>query len=201
MANSQATFGFKHIGYLGGGAPDYQYSNRAIAKNYSTAIGFGDPVFRVGSTSAYIAQASNATTNPIEGIFYGCTFQPTGGNSVVWSPGWPGNTVAQDATAYIIDAPNAIFLAATLLTSITTGQIGQLVGFTTGTPNTTGAMNSIATVDQSTLATTTGTTTNALPFRVYGMYNGIGNGSDTTTNYNWVVVSFNNQINRSFSGY
>ncbi len=207
MANTQSTFGFKHIGYLSGGAPDYQMSTRGILKTNATAIGFGDPVVRTNATSPYIQQASAATTNPIEGIFVGCQYIPTGGNTVQWSPGWPGVTVAADATAYIIDAPNALFLAATTLTAIGTGSVGQVVGFNIGTASTTGQMLSGATVDQSTATTTTGTTAQAWPFRIVGIYGGtgnfggVGNGSDSTTSYNWVVVSFNNQINRSFGGW
>ena len=54
---------------------------------------------------------------------------------------------------------------------------------------------SIATVDQSTL------TTNAnYPFQVVSMMQGVGNGSDPTTNYNWVVVSFQNQMFRNTTG-
>jgi hypothetical protein len=50
-------------------------------------------------------------------------------------------------------------------------------------------------------ATTTGTTASALPFKIVSLYQGIGNGSDPASNYNWVVVGFNQQINRSLSGY
>jgi hypothetical protein len=50
-------------------------------------------------------------------------------------------------------------------------------------------------VDQSTL--TTGPTA---PFQVYSMYPGLGNGSDTTTNYNWVIVGFNQQRYRLATG-
>ena len=201
MANTQAQFGFKHFGYLSGGSPDYQQSTRAISKTLATAIGFGDPVIRVSSASPYITQGASVTTVPLEGIFVGCTFIPSGGGPPQWSPFWPGNTVNADATAYVIDAPNALFLVATLQTAVTSANIGQLINYTTGVPSTSGQGYAIATIDQSTLATTsTGTTISGLPFRITGLYPGLGNGSDPTTNYNWAIVTFNNQINRSPGG-
>ena len=208
MANTQASFGFKLTGYISGGAPDQQLSTRAIAKANLTAIGFGDPVVRVNATSPYITQGAASTSSPLEGIFQGCSYIPAGGGAPVWSPGWPGVTQGADATAYIIDAPNAQFLVATLLTAITTGQIGSLINYTTGVTSTTGPMLSGATVDSSTINTTAlGTTYSGLPFRIINVYGGtgnfggVGNGTDTTTNYNWVIVGFNNQINRTLGGF
>lgn len=199
MANSTATFGFKHIGYLGGGAPDYQLATRAIQSSNSTKIGFGDPVVKANATSQYIIQAVGTTvvTTPIIGIFQGCQYTPAGGIPT-WSPYWPG-AAAVDAVAYIMDAPNALFLAATLLTAITTGGIGQTVTFTGGTPATTGGGYSNATLDAATLGTAGGTAASWLPFRVVSMYQGVGNGSDPTTNYNWVVVGFNFESNRALN--
>lgn len=202
MANTQARFGFKHIGYLGGGSPDYQLTTRAIQSSNATAIGFGDPVVKANATSQYIVQAvatsSANMTQPIVGIFAGCSYRPAGGIPS-WSPYWPG-AAAADAVAYIIDAPNALFLAATLLTAITTGGIGQVVNFTGGAPATTGGGFSIATIDQATLGTAAGATAvSGLPFRLIQLYQGVGNGSDPASNYNWVVVGFNNQVNRALS--
>jgi hypothetical protein len=74
MANVQATFGFKHIGYLGGSAYDMQMTgNYQIQSTNTTKIGFGD------ATSKYIVQASNATTQEITGIFVGCEFTDSTG--------------------------------------------------------------------------------------------------------------------------
>jgi hypothetical protein len=207
MANTQSTFGFKHQGYLPGGAPDYQLSTYAILKTNATAIGNGDPVSYVNATSVYITQmveqssaTGNATTLPVVGIFQGCVYIPSSGLQIpTWSPYWPGVTVSADATAYVMDAPNAKFLVATLQTAVTSANIGNCVNFTTGAPTTTGGGFSIATIDQST-ATSLGTTALTLPFRILGLYPGVGNGSDPTTNYNWAVVGFNYQLNRGFFG-
>ena len=203
MANSATQYGFQHIGYLSGFAADYQHSSYAIQSTLATTIGFGDPVCRVNSTSPYITRmpANTNATVPMLGIFVGCQVTPSGGLGIPqWSPGYTAPTLVGDAVAYVIDAPGAKFKVAVLATAITTANIGQAVNFTGGAPSTTGQMLSTATVDQST-AKTTFTTASLLPFRIVGLYKGIGNGSDPTTNFNWVEVTFNNQIFRSLAGF
>lgn len=196
MANTQAAFGFRHIGYLGGGSPDYQLSTGLILSSNTTKIFRGDPVVRTVSTGK-IAQASN-NIETIVGIFDGCMYTPTGGIPQ-WSPYWPG-AASVDATAYFIDAPNALFMAAALNTSIVTANIGENVGYAIGTGNTTNGFSG-ATIDQSTL-----NTTNTLPFRVVapvttsGNFGQIGNGSDPSTAYGWAVVAFNSQNFKQLTG-
>lgn len=190
MANTQATFGFRHIGYLGGGSPDFQLSTGVIASGNTTKIFRGDPVVRTPATGK-IAQGSN-NTETLAGIFDGCMYTPVGGTPV-WSPFWPGAGASVDATAYIVDAPNAVFLAAALNTSLVTANIGENVGYTIGTGNTTTGF-SAATVDQASLNTTL-----TLPFRVIapvttqGNYGVVGNGSDPSTPFGWAIVTFNSQ--------
>lgn len=200
MANTQATFGFKHIGFLPGYAPDFQLTPVAIQSSYATKIGLGDPVTKSSSTSPYIIQATaaNATTQPIIGIFQGCYYIPAGGGVPTWSPSWPGASQSQDATGYVINAPGAQFLVATLLTAVTSATLGQAVNFTGGTPATSGF--SIATIDQAT-ATSTGTTVSLLPFKIVSLYQSVGNGTDPTTNYNWAVVTFNFQQYKTLAAF
>jgi hypothetical protein len=192
VANTATQFGFRHIGYLPGGAPDYQQSTRVILSTYSTAIGFGDPVQKTNATSQYIVRGAGGTaatgTAIIEGIFVGCEYTPSGGLGIPqWSPYWPGAASA-DAKAYIIDAPNALFLVATGTTAVATAGIGGLYGFDVGTVSTTGGGFSGATLNA-----TVSTSAGSLPFKMVSLYQGVGNGSDPTTAYNWVVVTFNNQ--------
>ena len=200
MANTQSQFGFEHCGYLGGGAPDYQLQNAVIASSYATNIGYGDPVlYTTAGPTGTIIQATGAlaTTVPILGIFQGCYYIPSSGSTVQWSPYWPGSAT-QNATAYVISAPSALFKVAALNTAISSTQIGFNVNFTTGQCATTGGGYSIATIDQTT-ATALGTTSSFLPFKIYSLYPGIGNGSDPTTAYNWAIVGFNFQLFRSSS--
>lgn len=185
MANTQTAFGFRHIGYTSGAGVDYQLNSGLIASSYTTQIFFGDPV-TMNTTSGTIEQLAS-TTAQLVGVFQGCDFIPVAGGTVTWSPFWPGSA-AQSATAYFIDAPNAKFLVASLNTAIGQGNIGENVTVNIGTGNTKGAGLSGATVDQAGLTTAT-----TAPFKVVGLYQGIGNGSDPTTPYNWVEVTFNNQ--------
>lgn len=200
MANTQATFGFRHIGFLPGYAPDYQLTHATILSTYSTNIGVGDPVMKTSGSSPYIIQATGAlaTTAPIMGIYQGCAYTPTGSFPQP-STFWPGAS-ATNGTAYIIDSPGALFLVAALQTAITSGLIGNAVNFTTGQCSTTGGGFSVATIDQST-ATSTGTTISQLPFKIVGLYSGVGNGSDVTSNYNWAIVTFNNQTYKTLSAF
>ena len=193
MANTQAQFGFKHIGFISGSAPDYLLSTRSIRSAYASAIFFGDPVVKSTGTN-YIRQPADNTTLPVDGVFQGCWYVPSGGGAPVYSPYFPGS-VNSDATAYVVDAPGALFLAASLLTSVTGSSINSNIGWSTGAGGaTTGGAFSSYVVDSA-----TATAQNSWPFRVVSYYQGIGNGSDTTTNYNWVVVAFNNQRFKNLS--
>lgn len=194
MANVQSAYGFRHIGFLPGYGPDYQQLTRQIQSSNTTKIFNGDPVVKSQSATSYIIQGSNNTAT-LEGIFVGCNYVPTGGQLTLQpSPFWVG-AAASDATGYLINAPGALFLAAALNTAIVTANIGANIGYSIGTGSTVGGGFSGATLDQSTI-----NTTNTLPFQIVSLYQGIGNGADPATAYNWVVVTFNNQRFRSLTG-
>lgn len=187
MANTQAQFGFQHYGYLPGGAVDYQLSKYAIQSSYATKIFFGDPVIK-SAASPYIRPATASTAGTaIIGIFQGCQYSPSGGTPT-WTPWWPASQ-GTDAVAYVIDAPNALFKVAALLTAIPATAMGNNIGFSTGAGGTTvGGGFSTFTADQASI-----TTSAIAQFRLINFYPGVGNGSDTTTSYNWVIVGFNQQ--------
>jgi hypothetical protein len=194
MANTQASFGFRHIGYLPGYGPDYQQLTRQIQSSNATKIFNGDPVVKSQSATSYIIQASNNTAT-LEGIFVGCNYVPTGGQLTLQpSPFWVGSA-ASDATGYLINAPGALFLAAALNTAIVTANIGANIGFSIGTGSTVGGGFSGATIDAGTIGTT-----NTLPFQIVDLYKGVGNGADATTPFNWAVVTFTNQRFRTLTG-
>lgn len=196
MTNIQTAFGFRHIGYLSGGAPDFQLATGIILSTNTTKIFRGDPVV-IDPTTGFIQQAANNST-PLKGVFDGCVYTPVGGTPI-WSPFWPG-AAGSNATAYIIDAPNAVFVAAALNTSIVTANIQENVGFAIGAGNTANGFSG-ATVDQSTLGVTA-----TLPFRIVapvtasGNYGQITNGNDPTNPFGWVVVTFNNQNFKQLTG-
>lgn len=194
MANTQSQFGFQHYGYLPGGAVDYQLSKYQIQSSYATKIYFGDPVIKSAATQYIQPATGTGNLTAVAGIFQGCQFTPVGGVPT-FSPWFPAS-VGADATAYVIDAPNALFKVAALLTAVPATAMGNNIGFSTGAGGTTfGGGFSTYVVDQSTI--TTGPTA---PFQLVSFYPGIGNGSDTTTSYNWVIVTFNNQRYRNFTG-
>lgn len=192
MANTQAQFGFAQFGYLPGGAPDYQLSKYAIQSSYATAIFFGDVVQKSASLGPYIQPATSSTAGTgIVGIFQGCTYTPKGGVQG-WLPWYPGVAAGADSTAYVIDAPNALFKVAALLTAIPATAIGNNIGFSTGAGGTTvGGGFSTYTVDFASIASTV-----THPFKIVSMYPGVGNGSDTTSSFNWIIVGFNNMVYR-----
>ncbi len=188
MANVQAQFGFQHFGYLPGGAADYQLSKYQIQSSYATKIFFGDPVIK-SATSQYIRPATSSTGGTaIAGIFYGCQYVPSGGGAPVWTPWWPASQ-GSDATAYVIDAPNALFRVAALNTPVPATAIGNNIGFSTGAGGSTvGGGFSTFTVDQASINVSA-----IAQFKIVSLYPGVGNGSDPTTAYNWVIVAFNQQ--------
>jgi hypothetical protein len=194
MANTAQAFGFQHIGYLPGYAPDMAPSRRSIQSTYATSIFFGDPVVK-SSASPYIqaVTASATVTSDFAGIFQGCVYIPTGQAMPVYAPFYPGGTKAADATALIIDSPGALFRVAsgTTATSINPSAVGNNINWSTGAGGTTtGGGFSTFTVDQATLATTA-----TLPFTIVDMWSNraIGNGSDNSSAFNWVVVTPNSQ--------
>ena len=195
MANTQAQFGFRHDGYISGSGADYQLNSQyQIQSSYATAILNGTPMVKSASSQYLVPATGTGNLTTIVGILQGVDYTPTGG-APSFAPYWPG-TSAADGKAHLIDAPNALFLVASLLTAVPATAIGQNIGFSTGAGGTTvGAGFSTYVVDQGTL-----TTGSSAPFQVYSMYQGVGNGSDTTTSYNWVVVTFNNQRFKQLTG-
>ncbi len=188
MANQQAQFGFQHVGWLPGYAADAQYIRGMIQSSYATKIFFGDPVIKSASTQYIQPATGTGNLTSIFGIFYGCYYVPSGGGAPVYSPWWPASQQS-DATALIMAAPGATFKVAALLTAVPATAIGDNIGFSTGAGGSTvGQGFSTFTVDQGTL--TTGPTA---PFTIVEMVQTIGNGSDPTTNFNHVIVTFNNQ--------
>jgi hypothetical protein len=194
VANTQVTFGFRHIGYASGMAPDYQMAKGVILSSNSTKIFRGDPVSLDPTTGAIVQGANNTST--VFGIFDGCMYTPVGGTPQ-WSQFWPG-AAGGPATGYVINAPGALFMAAALNTSLVTANVGENIGFAIGTGNT-ATGQSAATLDQSTL-----NTTNTLPFKVVDLGSSIlaagSNGADVSTAYAWAVVTFNNQQYKQLTG-
>jgi hypothetical protein len=191
MANTNAAFGFSPDGTVGGGTPNFRLSRRLIASNYGTKIFTGDAVSPTISTSTgYIVQAA-ATTTALAGIFMGCKYLSTSQGRQVWSQYWPGADATGDVTAYVIDNPDAQFVVQAGGTAIPFAAMNQNVQLNVGTGNTLTGRSGMYVENPTTTAT--------LPFTIVGFVQdppGV-NGTDITTAYNWVRVTFNNEIFRA----
>lgn len=193
MANTNAPFGFKP--WKGtGSAPTFELSVRKIKSDNTTKIYRGDAVIPL--TTGYIGQAT-ASTVRMEGIFWGCKYLSTSQKRIVWSAYWPGADAAADAEAYIIDDPNMQFEVQSsdqnAALPVAFANIGEYINISVGTGSTLTGLSGM-TVDVNTLATTA-----TLPFRIVSLIQDPpgANGTDITSEYNRVIVAFNNATTRT----
>jgi hypothetical protein len=192
MANTAAPFGFRQ--YSGtGSAPTYEQVPVRIAYNAS-AIYYGDPV--QPDANGYVVVGSPGTTQ-IAGIFVGCKYLSVAQKRTVWSNYWPGSDVASGNTVegYIVNDPNAKFVAQTGATGATAADINANVNFAIGTGNSASGLSG-ASVDMSTV-----NTTNTLPFRIVGLdVDPPGAPGTEAGAYNLVIVAFNNVSTKQLTG-
>ena len=109
MANVAEKFGLRPYRKLDG-TPLVGAQNRyTIASNYGTAIFQGDLVqpTTAGNIERHTPNTSDAVVGVFNGVFYTdpTTSKPTFKNF------YPGSIVANDITAFVIDDPDAVFLA------------------------------------------------------------------------------------------
>ena len=201
MANTFAPFGFSPSS-TSNGPMNFRLSTRRIAST-ATAIYHGDAVVPVTSpsTNGYIKQAT-ASTVPLAGIFWGCKYLSTSQKRTVWSNYWPGSDATGDVEAYVIDDPNTRFVVQT------SGASFQITG--TPTTFTSSPVGEYAQLNVGAGSSSTGisgmyldsiNTTATFPFIIVDVVLDPpgSNGSDATSNYNYVVVGFNNEWLRTNS--
>lgn len=196
MANTNAPFGFQLAGFLDGRTGSLGQQTRLIANADTNAVYSGDPVTSL--STGYVTRSTAGATQ-IAGIFIGCTYLNTALGRTVWSPSWPGSGATGDVTAYVVSDPQAVFKvqAGGSTTAIGLADINANVNFALGTPNTTSGQSG-AYADQTTIAAATTT----LPFRIIGLITAPPGapGTDTTSGYNYIYVSFNFQDFRVTTG-
>ena len=191
MANVSAPFGFSPDGTVGGSTPNFRISRRMIASTNATAIFCGDAVVPVtGSVTGYIAQAT-ASTTALAGIFWGCKYLSVSQGRQVWSRYWPGSDANGDVTAYVIDSPDAEFTVQAGATAIGLTSLNLNVQLAVGTGSTLSGQSGMFIQNPANTAT--------LPFTITGFVQDPpgANGTDITTGYNFVKVTFNNEIFRA----
>jgi hypothetical protein len=194
MANTNAPFGFRQFSGTGS-APTYEQIAVRIVYN-ATNIFFGDPV--APDANGYVVQASSNSVQ-VAGIFVGCQYLSVAQKRTVWSNYWPGSDVASGntVTGYIVNDPNAKWVAQSDATGVATTDINANIGFAIGTGNTASGISG-AYLDTSTI-----NTTNTLPFRIISLIDFPPGAQGTNSNgqaYDWVVVAFNNVSTKQLTG-
>jgi hypothetical protein len=202
MSNNFTPFGFSPIS-TSNGPMNWRLSVRRIASS-AAAIYRGDAVVPVTSpsTNGYIKQATAGAVT-LAGIFWGCEYLSTSQKRVVWSNYWPGSDATGDVTAYVIDDPNTRFQVQTsgssfqitgTNTTFTSSPVGQLAQLNVGTGSSSTGISGM-------YLDTVGSTS-TFPFIIVDMVIDPpgANGTDATSNYNYVIVGFNNEWLRSNAG-
>jgi hypothetical protein len=203
MANVQGPFGFQQWGTVSGPVNFMESHNTPyrIAAGYTTAIYYGDAVRMNSATpTGYVEQWANGdggtATNILVGIFVGCSYFSTSRQANVKSRYWPGSDATGDVDAFVVDDPSSLWkVQAGIGSAITQTSIGRTADIV-ATPlgNTTTGISG--------MSLSTPTTTVTLPFKVANVITTPpgANGTDLTTPYNYVIVSFNNQQFKALLG-
>lgn len=185
MANTYAPFGFRQ--YSGNGsAPTYEQVEMQIASNYTTPIFFGDAVLQ--DANGTITRAGDGPTTQLAGVFVGCKYLSVAQKRTVWSNYWPGSDNNGVVYAYVVNDPNARFVAqAGASLNVTQAAVGASISLAGGSGGNTANGISGMYLD------TVGTASDA-PFRVISLVTEPpgSNGTDITAVANYVVVGFLN---------
>lgn len=208
MANVLAPFGLSQIGIADGSPANFAMVTRGINQSSQpAAIYKGDPVIHL--SSGYIGVwTPGSVVGLMVGIFNGCTYTTSQG--IIRSPYWPGtgSGALYDAYAEIIPismASGAPQFVAQTANSNTTASAASIANIGDNVDVAMGTGSTITGFSGAYIDLYTATTTATLPFRIIGLwsggiysptptspYGGTGNGSDTTTAYNYVIVVANN---------
>lgn len=184
-----------------GSAPTYEQVAVSIKYN-ATNIFYGDPV--IPTNDGYVAQGATITSassnTQIAGIFIGCKYLSVAQKRTVWSNYWPGSDVASTQTVegYIVNDPNAKFVAWSGATGLSQTDVNNNVGFNIGTGNTANGISG-AYINTQTVAPDTDS---SLPFRVISLLStppGV-NGSESGA-YARAIVAFNNVSTKQLTGF
>ncbi len=192
MATVLAPFGARPIRNLSPGAPTQQANLYWIKSGYATAIGFGDPVITLASSSAgYVGIYANGTSH-ILGFFGGIAlpFQNTNNafNPVI--PGqmnWAGTEVTNaDVPCWVFDSTQQVFLMQASGGPILQSDRGTNIDMIVGTPS-----NGISTAA---LDAANKNTTSTFPLRIVGIALNAMFGVDPTNPATFSAPSANNLV-------
>lgn len=196
MSNTNAPFGFRYLGDVSGGSLTDAATAALVQSTNTTAIFSGDPVIPDGS--GFIIQGSAAGSTQLAGIFRQVEYLNSAVGRNIWSPYWPGSGNSGNGSALIQANPFSLFVVQSNNTAIARADVGANVNFLPGTGSTITGQSG-ATIDQSTI-----TTTNTLPFKIYGLWSDYAPpgspGTDNSSAFNWAVVTFNNVFLKQLTG-
>ena len=184
MANTDAAFGMRLVGRIGGPATNGQNTYR-IAANYGTAIFKGDMVAQV--TGGGVEVHADGGTVPIVGVFNGCRYtDPTTGKET-FSNYYPASTNASDIEAFVIDDPMVIFEIQADAAFPVADLFGNFdIVYTSSGSTTTG-------ISGAELDVTTGATTAGLPLKAIDISKNVDN-DDVSSDATNVLVVIQNHI-------
>lgn len=192
MANTAAYFGFMQDSGTGS-TPTYEQVPR-LAQYNAAAIYRGDPV--TSQTDGTIAISSPGTTQ-IAGIFQGAKYLSVSQQRTIWNQYWPGSDVAsgQYPELYIVNDPNAQFIAQSDDTGLTLADVNANVQFAIGTPN-------AYTKQSGAYIDSVGPATATLPFRVVQIVTTpvLSFPNPESGAYALAIVAFNNVDTKSLTG-
>ena len=167
MANNvYSPFGFQELKLWTGSVPNYSVNGRALAYNYGSSIGRGDPVY-LNTSGNIVLYAVGGTS--IDGIAYGFEyFDPNNILSGAFHPAWLAPTLPSGTSVVgkIQTDPNMVFIAQASGAALTQASVGlniDIVSGSSGTPVSGSGMS------QCGLDATNVHSTNTLPFRIVGI--------------------------------
>ena len=117
MANIDAAFGLRPYeksgsNYNNQGINAYPINFDGLTTGTTSLIWTGTPVIPLASGLIDVPGAAAGGTVPLLGVFMGCKYIATDGTPT-WSSYWPGYAAVKastEATAYVADDPNALFV-------------------------------------------------------------------------------------------
>lgn len=133
-------YGLQPVNLIGGQVFAGSTRMIPIASGYGTSIFNGDLVQLTATGTAIItsttvpatSQAVQAVVPGTVGVFLGCEYTPASGPLYGKQrfENWAASTVAQDAVAYVLDDPDAVFKVAVLTqTGATNANTGTTIGY------------------------------------------------------------------------
>ena len=140
MANVVEKYGLRPYRKLDG-TPLVGAQNRySIASNHTPAIFQGDLVIPLTAGNIDRHTANNSTA--VIGVFNGCFYTDPTTSKPTFSNSYPGAIVASDITAFVVDAPDAVFLM-DADAAFTRADLYQNYSVTTGSGNTTTGISEV----------------------------------------------------------